>query len=285
MQTYDLLMLVVLAGATAFGFWKGLAWQVASVASIFVSYVVAVRFRGTVAAAIDAEPPWNMFLAMLILYIGCSLVIWIGFRFVRKFINQMQLKEFDRQIGGLVGLGKGVLLCVIVTLFAVTLLGDERRRGIVNSTSGYYIAVLLDRSHSIMPPEVHEVLEPYIRNLDENHGQRHHGEPATPGSTPASSPGAPSPVFGGPLFGGNSAPPPAWPNSTTSEQGGFPRTSTLPNDGSPSLRDQLRSSQEAIKESIRNGQQQIRDQLQGQMRNEVQKGIDRYLPPPSNLPR
>ena len=37
MQTYDLVMLAVLGFATIFGFWKGLAWQVASLASLVVA--------------------------------------------------------------------------------------------------------------------------------------------------------------------------------------------------------------------------------------------------------
>ena len=44
METYDICMIVVLVGATIFGAWKGMAWQVASTASLVVSYVVALRF-------------------------------------------------------------------------------------------------------------------------------------------------------------------------------------------------------------------------------------------------
>lgn len=44
MQTYDLLMIVVLAAATLFGFVKGMAWQVAYLASLIVSYIAAVKF-------------------------------------------------------------------------------------------------------------------------------------------------------------------------------------------------------------------------------------------------
>ncbi|MCA9173485.1 MAG: CvpA family protein [Planctomycetales bacterium] len=274
MQTYDLLMLVVLAGATLFGFWKGLAWQIASLASIFVSYFVAVRFREPVAAAIDAEPPWNMFLAMLILYIAASLVVWVAFGFVRRFINQLQLKEFDRQIGALLGLGKGILLCVIITLFAVTLLSDQRRQTIVDSTSGYYIAVLLDRSHGLMPPEVHEVLDPYIRKLDANHGQR-----AEPLEYPSN--------WGGPLFGGTDAGTSTTPasNRTLREQGGWPGTASQPQplpDMSQPVRDlqqwsndTLQSGRQAIEDRIRTGQQQ----LQNQFRDSVREQLDRYLPP------
>ena len=82
MQTYDIVMLVVLVAATLFGAWKGLAWQIASLASIVASYFVAVEFRDQVAQMLTAEPPWNKFLAMLILYVGTYFVIWLAFRFV-----------------------------------------------------------------------------------------------------------------------------------------------------------------------------------------------------------
>jgi len=167
MQSYDLLMLIVLAGATLFGAWKGLAWQVASLAAIFASYYFALVFRDPVAAQIDAEPPWNVFLAMALLYVGSSFVIWIAFRFVHGFISALLLKSFDRQIGALFGFAKGIILCVLITLFAVTLLGDELRRTIVQSRSGHYIAVLLDKSQAVVPKELQPVLGPYLHELDE----------------------------------------------------------------------------------------------------------------------
>jgi membrane protein required for colicin V production len=178
MEVYDLLMIAVLVGATVFGAWKGLAWQLASLGAIVASFFVAVRFRADVAEYIHTEPPWDVFIAMLILYVGTSLVIWIVFRMVSQFIDRLKLKEFDRQIGALFGLAKGVLLCVIVTLFAVTLLGDRQREAIVRSRSGYYIARLLDRSHAVMPREVHELLGPYMESFDE---QVDHSGVARPG--------------------------------------------------------------------------------------------------------
>jgi membrane protein required for colicin V production len=162
MQIYDIVMLIVLVSATAFGAWKGLAWQVASLSAIFFSYYVAVGFRGQLASRISATPPWNVFLAMLLLYVGTSFLIWLLFRFVSGFIDRVRLKSFDRQIGAMFGLAKGVVLCVLITLFAVALLGETQRRTIVESTSGRYIAMLLDEAHGIMPDEIHQVLHPYI---------------------------------------------------------------------------------------------------------------------------
>ncbi len=160
------MMLIVLAVTTFIGFRKGLAWQIASLAAIFFSYFVALRFRDVVASKIDAQPPWNTALAMLIVYVASSLVIWILFRFVRSFIDGAKLGGFDRQLGALLGMGKGIVLCVIITLFAVSLLGEEQRRDIIDSRSGLYIARLLDQADAVMPTEMHNFLNPYLNQLE-----------------------------------------------------------------------------------------------------------------------
>jgi len=185
MQTYDMIMLGVLVAATLFGLWKGFAWQVASLSAVFASYLVAYRFRYAAAEWIPAAAPWNTFAAMLLLYVGTSLLIWITFHWVRDLIDQVKLTEFDHQIGALFGLAKGAILCMVITLFAVTLLGDKHREAIVNSRSGYYIAVLLDKSHAVMPAELTKVLEPYLHQLDQRLDQpRKQGRAASTAPSP-----------------------------------------------------------------------------------------------------
>lgn len=181
MQSYDLFMIVVLVAATIRGLWKGLVWQLASLASIVLSYWVAYQFRDQVAQHIGATPPWNVFLSMLILYLGTSLLVWILFRYVRAFIDNLKLESFDRQIGAILGAAKGVVLCVIITLFAVTLSSEPQQRAIIESRSGYYIAHLLNKAHAIMPSEIHDVLHVQLHKLDESlenppaeHNGHHH---------------------------------------------------------------------------------------------------------------
>lgn len=166
-QIYDVIMLMVLAAAAAWGAWKGLAWQVASIASLALSYFVAHQFSGQVAQHINAAPPWNVGAAMLGLFLGTSLAVWLAFRLVSGAIDKAKLKSFDRQIGALVGLVKGALLCVVITIFAVSLLGPANRDQVVNSKSGHYIAVALDRAQGVMPKEVHRALDPYLHKLDD----------------------------------------------------------------------------------------------------------------------
>jgi membrane protein required for colicin V production len=171
-ETYDIIMLVVLIGTALFGAIKGFAWQLASIGSIVLSYLVAYNFREPLSQSIHADPPWNRFLAMLILFIGTSLVIWVAFRMVSNSIDRLRLKEFDRQIGALFGLAKGALYCILVTMFGVTLLGESIREKIVVSRSGHYIASVLDRSEAIIPEEIHEVVGPYLDRFDKSFKSR-----------------------------------------------------------------------------------------------------------------
>lgn len=167
MQTYDLLMLLVLVAATLFGFWKGMAWQIASLASLVASYFAALRFSAQLAPVFGEHAPWNRFVAMLVIYIGASFVIWTVFRLVSGVIDKVRLESFDRQLGAMFGLAKGVLLCVAITFFAVTLLPPAQGEAIVASQSGRYIVALLDKSHSVFPPEIHQVIDPYLNKIEQ----------------------------------------------------------------------------------------------------------------------
>jgi len=166
LHSYDILMLIVLLATTIFGAWKGMAWQIASLASLVISYCVALKFSDQLAPLLGDSAPWNRFLAMLVLYLVTSMGIWLAFRLVAGMIDRVRLKEFDRQMGALVGAAKGVLLCVAITFFVVTL-SARGREAVLDSRSGHYIAVLIDKADAVMPKEIHDVLHPYLHRLDE----------------------------------------------------------------------------------------------------------------------
>lgn len=164
-QPYDALMLAVLALATLLGALKGMAWQVASLLSVGLSYLVALRFAGVAAPYFGDQEPINRFLAMLALYVGTSMGVWLAFRLVASAIDRVRLKDFDRQLGALFGATKGVLICVAITFFAVTL-STTGRQYVLDSRSGHYIAQLIERSEPLMPDELRDVVGPYLNRLD-----------------------------------------------------------------------------------------------------------------------
>lgn len=172
MEIYDIIMLTVLVGAVVFGAVKGMAWQIATLAALFVSYFVATQFNEPVARLIKIDEPLNKLAAMLALYLGTSLVIWIGFGFVRRYIEQMALKDFDRHAGAILGAISGIILCVTVTLFSVTLLKEDQRQYVTRSKSGMHITQWINEYQSMFPPAVNQVLSPYIDRLNQEMGYR-----------------------------------------------------------------------------------------------------------------
>ena len=82
MQTYDIIMLAVLGFSVVIGAVKGMAWQIAMVSSIIISFFVAQKFHPELAEALSGvDAPWNKFIAMASLYLLTSLGIWMLFAF------------------------------------------------------------------------------------------------------------------------------------------------------------------------------------------------------------
>jgi len=175
MQTYDLLMILVLVAATLFGFWKGMAWQVASLASLVVSYFAALRFADQLAPAISNHAPWNKFVAMLAIYIATSFVIWTIFRMVSGIIDRVKLDGFDHQMGAMIGFAKGVLLTIAITFFAVTILPQAQKDSIIDSQTGAYIIRFLDETHTFVPPELQAVIHPYVEKIEQRLDRNYQG--------------------------------------------------------------------------------------------------------------
>ncbi len=167
MQTYDVIMILVLVGTTVIGFWKGMAWQLASLASLIASYFISLKLSSQFAPYFGQQAPLNRFAAQLALYIASSFVIWMLFRFVSGAINRVKLESFDKQMGALLGFAKGVLLCVAITFFAVTLSPQPQGQAIVASQSGRYIVALLNKADAVCPPELHQVVGPYLNTIEE----------------------------------------------------------------------------------------------------------------------
>ena len=201
MQLYDIIMLVVMGGSILFGLWKGLAWQIASLAAIFVSYFVSRSFYPQVAEIIGGDPAWNGFLAMFILFMGTSLVVWLMFGFVRNTIEKLHLSSFDKQAGGALGAIKGAILCTLVTLFSVSLLGESVCKNICTSFSGNYIARVLDHTGGLIPDEIKQHIKPHIDKFNEEFDEHQKEQQLDPTIDPNLNPGQFNPGQFDPITG------------------------------------------------------------------------------------
>lgn len=188
-EGYDIVMLGILAAAAVLGYFKGIVWQLAWIAGIAASAVVALRFGGPLAPFFGSQAPWNRLVAMLALYAATSMAVWLVFSVVSGLIKTVKLSAFDHQMGLLLGLAKGVLLCIVLTFFAVTLTPNYRDQ-ILASRSGRLVAELIVKADQILPPDVVAAVAPFVERF-ENELNKPAGGPLAGQAAAAS--GTPSP--------------------------------------------------------------------------------------------
>lgn len=215
LESYDLIMLGILAAAALLGYFKGMVWQIAWIAGICASSYVALRFGAQVAPFTRQPAPWDRLLAMLGLYVTTSLVVWILFRLISSAINAVHLSAFDHQLGLLLGLAKGSLLCIVITFFAVTM-APAYREQIVASHSGRLVAELIVRADTYLPKEIHDTVDPFVRQFEENF-DRTGRNGAAAAATTAQSPPQPASPWQAVLEGVSSAA--AWTGGPTDGKG------------------------------------------------------------------
>ena len=177
-EKFDLLVLAVLLFCTIRGAMKGVVWQLASIGALVACFMFSEQLSAKIAPHIAVKEPLNRWIAMFALYMAFSLVSFAIARALHDWIEKAKFKEYDRHLGAIFGLTKGIVFSLVLTFFIVTL-SDSARGQILNSRSGNAAAIIMDRLHAVMPHELHAVLEPYIHRLDKDgldlkaHGDGH----------------------------------------------------------------------------------------------------------------
>ena len=171
---YDLLTLAILVIATIRGAQSGLVWQLAVIGTLVFCFLFAGPLSLTVAPSIPIDPPLNRWLAMLGIYLVFSFLCFAIARQARDWIKKARFVEYDRHVGAILGFLKGVMICLVLTFFAVTLSANARS-AILQSHSGHAAAVIIASLCPVVPQEWHDTLEPHLRRLghsDESHESR-----------------------------------------------------------------------------------------------------------------
>ena len=177
MSVFDLIIFAILAVLTLRGIWKGMVSQIVSVASYFVCWLVATRFGSLVAPTIPLEAPWDQVVAMAVIFF----ITLIGIRFARaaleKLIKDWHLEKLNKALGGALGFTKGLLLCLIITFFAV-MLSETSRAVVFNSKSGSHLVQLITQISLFVPKDSYEFVHAQFAYFQSKVGE------AVPGQAP-----------------------------------------------------------------------------------------------------
>lgn len=149
-QIFDLIVI----GTLLYCAWKGAARGLVSQAAWVVALILCFKFSGELAPVIEpaiaVDQPLKKWIAMAIVYLGLCLVSFIAASMLNSWLERTRLKDFDRHLGALLGFIKGVVLCMTVMFFALTL--SESARAVVSaSRSAYVAAVVLYHLDPLIP--------------------------------------------------------------------------------------------------------------------------------------
>lgn len=163
---FDIVVICLLAGGVIFGAIRGLVWQLAWLTALVASVVVALRWAESVAPMFGSSAPWNQLIAIFVLFVGTSLVVWLVFRALAGFIDRLHLRDFDRQLGAVFGFLKAFVICLILAFFGVTLT-KTTRDWVLTSRSGQLLTRTIVSARPLLPPEVHAALKEYLDGFEE----------------------------------------------------------------------------------------------------------------------
>ncbi|MDR3234157.1 MAG: CvpA family protein [Planctomycetaceae bacterium] len=157
MSVFDIIVFTVFIALTLRGVWKGMISQIVSVGSYFVCWLVASRFAFIIAPSIPAEEPWNQVGAMAVLFVITLAAVRFFRTVLETFVKQLHLEGLNKLLGGGLGFLKAVLICMVLTFFAV-MLSEASRSVVFQSQSGQYFITLITKTSAFVPKDSYELL-------------------------------------------------------------------------------------------------------------------------------
>ena len=193
MTLYDALMAGIVVAGMIWGAWRGITWQIASIASLVLGYTVAQPLSGQLAPQFPGEPAVARALAMIVIYAAVSGGVFLMAWIVRATLRRLKFEAFDRHLGMVLGGLEGLMVGLVITLFVVSL-APQTRGPIFASPTGQVVGQVMQAVGPALPGEVRAVLAPFW-NPSEGLAS---GEPKAPEPMPTPTPAGAGPGPRGP---------------------------------------------------------------------------------------
>jgi uncharacterized membrane protein required for colicin V production len=161
MTLYDAAMVGLVIGGMVWGAWRGIVWQMASIASLLLGYTVAHTTSDDLAAHFPGDPVVARGLAMIVIYACVSGGVFFAAWLIRATLRKLQFEAYDRHLGMVLGGVEGALLGMVATLFVVSL-APQSRGPIFNSPSGKVVGAVMKSLGPVLPTEARDVLKPFL---------------------------------------------------------------------------------------------------------------------------
>lgn len=119
MAALDWVFIAVLVVSLLIGAWRGLVFELLSLAGWAAAFLAARWFAGQVGAWLPVgapQAPWRPVAGFAVVFVGTVFACGLVGRMVRKLIDTVGLRPADRALGALFGALRGAALLLLVTL-------------------------------------------------------------------------------------------------------------------------------------------------------------------------
>jgi membrane protein required for colicin V production len=149
----DLALLTVLGISALMGLWRGLVFEVVSLAGWLVAFIIANTLGPALAQKLPLGDPtsalrlWAAYAIVFVLVlVACTLLA----RMLRALISRTPLSIVDRLLGGAFGVARGALVLVVVATF-VTLSPFAKSTSWQSSHGALWLGQALEGLKPVLP--------------------------------------------------------------------------------------------------------------------------------------
>ena len=147
MTSFDIFVSVVLSISLVFSLMKGFVREIFSLLAYVLGYLMAVKYQDTLAGILmESIPskPIAKLVAFAAIYIVTAIIISLIGKIAKEILwSGTDLSMFDRLLGGVVGLARGVIIMVAIT-FPLKFFPEVSKKLTEDSYTAPYLAKVLD---------------------------------------------------------------------------------------------------------------------------------------------
>ncbi len=129
MNWVDVALVAVLVLSILLGLWRGLVYEVLSVAGWVVAFIAAQRYASAVAELLPMEgfaPALQLAAGFALVFVGVAFAAGLVSWLVKKLVASVGLRPVDRLLGAVFGVARGVLiLLAVATVVSMTPMRSE----------------------------------------------------------------------------------------------------------------------------------------------------------------
>lgn len=170
-NSYDIFMLVVIGVFMLLGARKGLLGQAAAWGAILIGTWATWNWRAELAPYVGLKAPFDQWVAGMAIYFVVGMIIWWTAGHLRQRLKQINLAGFDRQMGALIGLAQGVVVCLICTALLVMVSPTWREKVVPSRTAEYVrktTQLAIENPQQTIPLAWHERMMPWLEDVEES---------------------------------------------------------------------------------------------------------------------